>query len=128
VLPFTLRSVPYAVLAATLSAEYGIGVRHGCFCAHPLMIRLLDIDSEHQARLYHGLRRGVPTLLPGAVRASMGLGTTIDDLTQLTEALTEIALTGPRWRYRQSADGTDSWPDPDPRPRPHLRFDCRVRH
>ncbi len=33
VLAFNLHGVSYATLAAVLSAEYGIGVRHGCFCA-----------------------------------------------------------------------------------------------
>src|SRR5207248_3100403 len=45
VLPFNLRGVSYAKLAAVLSAEHGIGVRHGCFCAHPLMTHLLGIDD-----------------------------------------------------------------------------------
>ena len=32
---FTVAGVPHALVAARLSAEFGIGVRHGCFCAHP---------------------------------------------------------------------------------------------
>ncbi|MBC7478580.1 MAG: aminotransferase class V-fold PLP-dependent enzyme, partial [Pseudorhodobacter sp.] len=35
VIPFTLASQPHGLVAAALSAEYGIGVRSGCFCAHP---------------------------------------------------------------------------------------------
>ena len=27
-------------------AEFGIGVRHGCFCAHPYLIRLLDLSAR----------------------------------------------------------------------------------
>lgn len=123
VLPFTVRGVPYALLAAALSAEHGIGVRHGCFCAHPLMVRLLAIDPEHDAALADGLRRGVPTALPGAVRASAGLGTTADDIDRLVDAVTEIARHGPRWTYHTSPDGTDCRPVPDPRPRPALPFD-----
>ena len=53
VLPFVLRSMPYAQLAAALSAEHGIGVRHGCFCAHRLMARLLRIDAA-QGRRHRG--------------------------------------------------------------------------
>src|SRR2546423_5749281 len=33
---FILEDVPHALVAARLSAEYAVGVRHGCFCAHPL--------------------------------------------------------------------------------------------
>ena len=33
---FTVDGMHHALVAARLSAEYGIGVRHGCFCAHPV--------------------------------------------------------------------------------------------
>ena len=36
-------------LAQTLSDEFAIGVRHGCFCAHPLLTRLLNV-SDQEAR------------------------------------------------------------------------------
>ena len=32
---FVVDDVPHALVAARLSAEDAIGVRHGCFCAHP---------------------------------------------------------------------------------------------
>ena len=35
VVSFTVEGIPHALVAARLSAEYGIAVRHGCFCAHP---------------------------------------------------------------------------------------------
>lgn len=34
--------------AAALSAEYGIGVRDGLFCAHPLVRTLLGSDPQTQ--------------------------------------------------------------------------------
>lgn len=123
VLPFTLRTVPYAQLATVLSAEYGIGVRHGCFCAHPLMVALLRVSPAHQARLHRDLSRGGSPAVPGAVRASMGLGTTSADIAHLIDALDAIATAGPRWSYRSTPDGTDCRPDPDPRPRPPLPLD-----
>lgn len=116
VLPFTLTSMPYAQLAAVLSAEYGIGLRHGCFCAHPLMAHLLGIDPEQASDLRRGISRGEPIEMPGAVRASMGLGTTTADINHLVEALTAVIIDGPRWSYRSSPDGSDCWPEPDPRP------------
>jgi selenocysteine lyase/cysteine desulfurase len=123
VLPFALRGVPYARMAAILSAEYGIGVRHGCFCAHPLMTALLKIDAAGEARIRDDLARGVPTAVPGAVRASTGIGTTAEDCDRLVEAVTEIALNGARWTYTSSPDGTDCRPTPDPRRRPGLPFE-----
>lgn len=116
VLPFTLTSVPYARLAAVLSAEHGIGLRHGCFCAHPLMAHLLGIDSAQAADLGRNISRGAPVAMPGAVRASMGIGTTVCDINHLVEALTAVVIDGPCWSYRSSPDGSDCWPEPDPRP------------
>jgi selenocysteine lyase/cysteine desulfurase len=118
VVPFTLESVPYARLAAILSAEFGIGVPHGCFCAHPLMTALLRVDPEQEARL----ARGLPTAVPGAVRASAGIGTTAADCDRLIAAVTAIAEHGPRWTYTSTADGTDCRPTPDPRRPPALSF------
>jgi selenocysteine lyase/cysteine desulfurase len=122
VLPFNLGAMGYSTLAAALSAEYGIGVRHGCFCAHPLMVGLLQIDEERDRRLRDELRLGAHPAMPGAVRASIGLGSTSDDLDRLVDALTELALVGPRWTYRTSPDGAESVPEPDPRPWPSLPF------
>lgn len=125
VLPFNLATVPYAQLAAVLSAEYGIGVRHGCFCAHPLMVALLGIDPAADAEIYHSLTNGdtMTMTMPGAARLSLGLGTSRHDIEALVEAVETVATDGPRWRYRSSADGADCWPDPDPRPRPVLPFE-----
>jgi selenocysteine lyase/cysteine desulfurase len=125
VLPFSLDGVPYARLAAVLSAEYGIGVRHGCFCAHPLMTALLGIGAERDAEIRDELSRGMVTAIPGAVRASIGLGTTAADCDRLVAAVTEIAGHGARWTYLSTPDGTGCRPDPDPRPRPKLSFTLR---
>ncbi len=125
VLPFNLGRLPYAQLAAVLSAEYGIGVRHGCFCAHPLMVALLGIDPDVDAGLYANLSKGDTVAMPGAVRLSMGLGTGRADIAALVEAVETVATDGPGWRYQSSADGADCWPDPDPRPRPSLPFELR---
>jgi selenocysteine lyase/cysteine desulfurase len=97
---FTLEGHPHARLAAILSAEHAIGVRHGCFCAHPLITELLGLSGGEVARLSRELRAGRRPPLPGAVRASTGLGTTPADIDRLTGALRAIAGSGPRWSYR----------------------------
>jgi selenocysteine lyase/cysteine desulfurase len=123
VLPFALHGVPYALLAAILSAEYGIGVRHGCFCAHRLMMKLLRIDAGEDARIGHSRGHGAPVAVPGAVRASIGIGTTATDCDRLVAAVIAIAADGPRWTYTSTSDGTDCYPTPDPRRRPKFSFD-----
>jgi selenocysteine lyase/cysteine desulfurase len=87
------------LVAAYLSAEHGIGVRGGRFCAHPLLARL-GLDDA------------------GAVRASIGLGTSSDDVDALLHALDRLLIDGPNWNYA-SVDGYLS-PTPDPRPWPDL--------
>ena len=48
---FTVDGVPHALVAARLAAEDAIGVRHGCFCAHPYLIRLLGLSPRRGRRL-----------------------------------------------------------------------------
>jgi selenocysteine lyase/cysteine desulfurase len=45
VLTFTVDGYPAELVAQYLSAEYGIGVRDGRFCAHPLLARLNAGDT-----------------------------------------------------------------------------------
>ena len=68
------RGADAGLVAAYLSAEHGIGVRDGRFCAHPLLARL-----------------GVPE---GALRASVGVGSTLEDVDRLTAALAEFLSRG----------------------------------
>jgi selenocysteine lyase/cysteine desulfurase len=109
---FNLDGYRHPLLAAILSAEHAIGVRHGCFCAHPLITRLLGLPDAEVERLAAELRAGRRPALPGAVRASVGLGTTFDDVDRLIDALNEIAATGPRSRYARVAGLDEDRPEP----------------
>jgi selenocysteine lyase/cysteine desulfurase len=88
---FTVTDVPHALVAARLAAEYGIGVRHGCFCAHPYLVRLLGLAPAAVARYRDDLRHGDRTGLPGAVRASASIATTAADINRLLSAVETIA-------------------------------------
>jgi selenocysteine lyase/cysteine desulfurase len=102
VVSFTVDGVPAELVAQYLSAEHGIGVRDGRFCAHPLLDRLNPAGG------------GAPT--GSAVRASIGLGSQAADIDCLVNALVALRRQGPAWTYAQ-ADG-DYRPNPDPRPWP----------
>jgi selenocysteine lyase/cysteine desulfurase len=96
VVSFTVAGADPGLVAAYLSAEHGIGVRDGRFCAHPLLARL-----------------GVPE---GALRASVGVGSTLADVDRLLTALDTFLSAGPRVAYAP-VDGR--WqPVDDPRPLP----------
>jgi selenocysteine lyase/cysteine desulfurase len=115
VVAFNLRGWHHSALAAVLSAEHGIGLRDGAFCAHPLLAAL----AKEPKRDVQG---AAP--LPGAVRASFGVGTSDADVDRFLGALNELICAGPRWRYR--IEGGRCVPDPDPRPRPRLHHDIAM--
>jgi selenocysteine lyase/cysteine desulfurase len=115
---FDLEGYRHPLLAAILSAEHAIGVRHGCFCAHPLLTHLLDVPADELARLRAELRAGARPPLPGAVRASFGLGTTARDVDRLVDALAELARSGPRWGYVHDGAHDEYRPAPDVRALP----------
>ncbi|CAN5213919.1 aminotransferase class V-fold PLP-dependent enzyme [soil metagenome] len=119
-LTFNMEGVPYDLLAAVLSAEHGIGIRHGCFCAHPLMMRLLRVDDAEAHRLIEEVRAGHHERLPGAARMSLGLGSTRAYVDAFADALRAIATDGPQWTYAVNPATDEYEPDPDPRPLPSL--------
>ncbi|HEU5474494.1 MAG TPA: aminotransferase class V-fold PLP-dependent enzyme [Actinophytocola sp.] len=95
---FVVEGRDAGLLAAALSAEHGIGVRDGLFCAHVATRRLL---GEAQ---------------PRALRASLGLGSTEEHVDRFLAALRGLVAHGPAWTYAE-VDGR--WvPSPDPRPLP----------
>jgi selenocysteine lyase/cysteine desulfurase len=115
---FTVEGVHHALVAARLSAEWGIGVRHGCFCAHPYIVRLLGIGNDEIERYRRALRSGDHRQMPGAVRASCGIATGGEDLDRLITAVTAIARAAaageaPPVPYEQDPATGDFWPVTD---------------
>jgi selenocysteine lyase/cysteine desulfurase len=91
VVPFTVEGIPHALVAARLSAEFGIAVRHGCFCAHPYVIRLLGLDPGDIDTYRREVLEGDHRRTPGAVRASAGIGNSGADIDALLEAVARLA-------------------------------------
>ncbi len=113
---FTVEGMHHALVAARLSAEFAIGVRHGCFCAHPYLIRLLGVGADGMARARAAVRRGERSAIPGAVRASCGLGTTTEDVDALLDAVRALAGGEPApVTYVQDRVTGDFWPEGDAR-------------
>jgi selenocysteine lyase/cysteine desulfurase len=121
VLTFNLEGYEHGRLATILSVEHGIGVRDGCFCAHPLMLGMLQKRKREVTAITIELRAGRHVSLPGAVRASLGLDSTRQHVDRLVTALLDVARNGPRCVYETSAAG-DLVPSPDPRTWPDLPF------
>jgi selenocysteine lyase/cysteine desulfurase len=101
---FTIAGLSSEVVSAALSAEYGIGVRDGKFCAHPLVGRLLADSPEHGT----------------AVRASLGLGTNREHVDRLVNAVRTLATTGTRSTYEDTSAGCQPTEDPRDLTAPHI--------
>ena len=111
---FTVAGVHHALVAARLSVEDGIGVRHGCFCAHPYLLRLLNLSAQQVAEYHAAVRAGDRRATPGAVRASAGLSTSPADLEAFLAAVGRIAAGEPApFDYQQDPHTGDYWPTGD---------------
>lgn len=113
---FTVAGVPHALVAARLSNEHAIGVRHGCFCAHPYLVRLLGLDPQAIAAHWDAVRHGDRHAMPGAVRASAGISTSLADIDRFAAAVADIASGRPApVTYRQDSTTGDYHLDGSPR-------------
>lgn len=113
VVPFTLDGLEPGYVAAVLGHEHGIGVRSGCFCAHPYVARLLGLGPTE---VLDAARRGG---VSGMVRISLGAYNDAEDVERVVEAVEQVAARAVRGRYLRRADG--SWVlrgDRASRPRP----------
>lgn len=103
---FTVDGVYHGLVAKILDNEFGIATRNGCFCAHPYLVRLLGIGDEVEDLREH-LRQGGSTRepgFPGAVRASLGLYNTLDEVDRLVDAVSTIAAEGWQGAYEWSLE------------------------
>ncbi|MFE7626445.1 aminotransferase class V-fold PLP-dependent enzyme [Streptomyces sp. NPDC057509] len=99
VISFVVEGWNSSHFAAALSAEYGIGVRDGLFCAHPLVRTLLGSDPGEAGEC------GAPEAEPGerslnAIRVSFGAGTPDEHIERFLRAVRELVSDGARWKYR----------------------------
>jgi cysteine desulfurase / selenocysteine lyase len=90
VISFTVRDISHAKVAAILGYEGGTGVRNGCFCAHPYILRLLDVSDGKARKYQQEVLNGDRSRLPGLVRASIGCYNTIEEIDHLAGMLERI--------------------------------------
>jgi selenocysteine lyase/cysteine desulfurase len=96
---FTIDGLDSSLVSAVLSAEYGIGVRDGKFCAHLLVDALLeDPHSEDSPET--------------AVRVSVGLANNPEHVSRLLGAIATLADEGPAFEYQRTSEGWAAIDDP----------------
>jgi selenocysteine lyase/cysteine desulfurase len=111
---FVVDGLDHGLVAAALSNEWGIAVRHGCFCAHPYLIHLLNMSKDDVNRIVDEMTTGGRKALPGAVRASLAPYNTDAEVDRFLEAVAAVARGGVKATYTQTDDGeytpAGGWP------------------
>ena len=93
VFSFEVDNIPYNLVAHLLAWQGGIGVRTGCFCAHPIVKHLLHIHPFRQRVADIAVQvfpRIAMQIVPGMVRVSFGLENTEADARYLIQVLNSI--------------------------------------
>ena len=82
-IPFNLDGVSQFLVAAILGYEGGIGVRSGCFCAHPYGVHLLQLSEWESKKWREEILQRDKSSMPGLIRASLGCYNNSDDIDRL---------------------------------------------
>jgi selenocysteine lyase/cysteine desulfurase len=90
VVPFSVEGFHHDRIASALADDHGIGVRSGCFCAHPYLAHLLRFSTADARRAFERLREGETRSSPGLVRMSLGCYNDVADLERAIDALEQI--------------------------------------
>ena len=107
VIPFKVKGLKHSMVAAILGTEWGIGVRSGCFCAHPYVTRLLNMNRQEVNKFGDDVLHGDKSSMPGLVRLSFGMYNTRKEIAYLIEALQAIVSGSYQGKYKQVINGGD---------------------
>lgn len=99
VLSFDVPGRRHELVSSILSHEHGIATRNGCFCAQPMLNRLLGLGDDPVWAREIGAGKDVPR--PGAVRATIGVYNTAEELDLLCDALDVIGARKEKGRYKE---------------------------
>jgi cysteine desulfurase/selenocysteine lyase len=102
VISFNIEGYNHALVSAILSFEAGIGVRSGCFCAHPYVHQLLGLRRWELERSRRSIITKNLVNLPGMVRVSFGLYNTLEEVDRFLELIGEIAQHRHTAKYRDT--------------------------
>jgi selenocysteine lyase/cysteine desulfurase len=101
VIPMLVEDKTHFLIAAVLGYEFGIGVRSGCFCAHPYILHLLHLTRDESRSVRQNIINGDRSNMPGMIRASFGLYNTIEEIDEFVDALARISRGDYRGDYIQ---------------------------
>jgi cysteine desulfurase/selenocysteine lyase len=90
VISLNVKDMDHALVSAILSYEGGIGVRNGCFCAHPYVKCLLGVTPEQAKEVEKHILARDRSTIPGTFRISFGLYNTREEIDQFCKVLSKI--------------------------------------
>ncbi len=102
VISFNVSDLNNNLVSSILNYEAAIATRNGCFCAHPYLHFLLGLEDTTELRAKLVLGEDVD--LPGAVRLSVGIYNTKEEIDELIKMLTIIA----RKEWKANYDNFDT--------------------
>lgn len=103
VIPLNIQGLSHFLVAAILGSEWGIGVRNGCFCAHPYLLHLMGLSPEESNHVRDEILANDRHDMPGLVRISFGMYNTTAEVDVIVQALTDIAQGKYAGHYEQDA-------------------------
>ncbi|MCE7736505.1 MAG: aminotransferase class V-fold PLP-dependent enzyme [Candidatus Heimdallarchaeota archaeon] len=91
VVTFNIKDYYHANVSHDLDKIGGIATRNGCFCAHPYLLRLLNVLDDEDLLYQMQVIEGKESKRPGAVRASIGIYNTREEVDHFLDVVEQIA-------------------------------------
>lgn len=88
---FNIKNKYHEEVSSKLNDFGGIATRNGCFCAHPYLTELIGVSPEQLQNLKNRVLAGEEPLMPGAVRATIGIYNTKEEIDKVLNCVEAIA-------------------------------------
>jgi cysteine desulfurase / selenocysteine lyase len=111
VIPIKIEGISHFKVAAILGHEFGIGVRSGCFCAHPYILHLLHVSPSEANTVRANMLAGDRREMPGLIRVSFGLYNTTAEIDRFRSAIENIQSGNYFGNYHQAITSGEYIPE-----------------
>jgi cysteine desulfurase/selenocysteine lyase len=111
VISLNVKDMDHALVSAILSYEGGIGVRNGCFCAHPYVKCLLGVTPQQAKEVEKHILARDRSTIPGTFRISFGLYNTKEEIDRFCEILSKIIKNEYKGKYLIDKERGEYYPE-----------------
>ena len=111
VISLNVKGLDHALVSAILSYEGGIGVRNGCFCAHPYVKCLLGVTPEQAREVEQHILARDRSTIPGTFRISFGLYNSKEEIDQFCRVLAKIVKNEHKGKYLIDKERGEYYPE-----------------